>query len=324
MKDKYKICAVIVSYNIGERINNCIKSIINQVHEVIIVDNYSNSETIKELNKFQTYSNVQVIYNNANYGIAKALNIGVNLAISKGYNWILTLDHDSIASENMINKMIETYKSMNDRENIGIICTNIYDTNKEGYLIEDNDFKKDYKILKVAVQSGSLIKTEIFKEIGMFNEELFIYYVDVEFSERLKIYNYKIVQSNHAILYHEEGKKTKKILLGKKYYYDNYSKLAIYYIARNGMYMMKHYNKNKKSYMRRLKNDFKNIIMFDGNKLLKLTYFFVGIVDGIKNRYGKYEHNKYMILKAKSKRGGFTNDNVRQKDGDYKKKFRCN
>ena len=49
MKDK--VCACIITYNIDEKIKEVVNSIVNQVENVIIIDNGSNTRTIKILNE---------------------------------------------------------------------------------------------------------------------------------------------------------------------------------------------------------------------------------------------------------------------------------
>ena len=230
---------------------------------------------------------VEVICNDANYGIAKALNIGVEKAISNGYEWVMTLDQDSTASPGMIDEMSKVYNLIEDKRSVGIICPRLYDKNKKGFIIEDCSETDTFMELNVAIQSGSLMNAEVFHRIGYFCEPLFIYYVDVEFSMRVKRNGLKIYQCNNAILLHEEGKKKKKTLLYKEYYYNDYNENAVYYIARNSIYMLKAYKENKKSYIRRLKSDLIMILIFDDRRIKKLGYYFKGILDGLRSRYGK-------------------------------------
>lgn len=285
---KEKVCVIIVTYNIAKGIYKCFNSIEKQVSEVIIIDNGSNHETIKELIKLEKKDNVKIIFNEDNYGIGYAINQGIKYAIEKEYSWVLTLDHDSEASADMLEKMVEAYYSIENRESVGILCPRVFDINKNGYLIDEN-IDKAYRELKVAIQSGSLIKTDILNKIGFFNELLFMYYVDVEFSLRLRNKNLKIIQIKNAVLFHEEGNKITKKLFNKKYIYNNYNELAIYYIARNSIYMIRNFKYNKKSYIRRLKDDLEHILLFDGNRMKKLRYYFKGIYDGINNVYGRYK-----------------------------------
>ena len=75
------ISCIIVTYNTDENIINVIDSLEKQVSQIIIVDNGSNDKTKNILNKFLKTENIDIIYNYDNYGIAKALNIGIKRAL---------------------------------------------------------------------------------------------------------------------------------------------------------------------------------------------------------------------------------------------------
>ena len=47
------------------------------------------------------------VFNSENLGIAKALNQGIEIAIKEKFEWVITMDNDSIATENMIDNMLE-------------------------------------------------------------------------------------------------------------------------------------------------------------------------------------------------------------------------
>ncbi len=140
MDDKSSVCAIIVTYNVGKNLLKCFNSIYNQVNEVVIIDNGSNVETISVLNELEKIPNTnKVFYNKENLRIAAALNQGVKYAIENGYEWVVTLDHDSIATSDMIEKMLATCESMSDdyKETIGMLCPRIYDINACRYLTND-------------------------------------------------------------------------------------------------------------------------------------------------------------------------------------------
>lgn len=281
MENEEKIIAIIITYNIGEKIEESYKSIIDQVDKIIFVDNGSNDITINTLKRI-TLKDEKVIsiYNNENLGIAKALNIGVKKAFEYDIDFIMTLDHDSILECDMIEKMMETYKSLNHKSDIGIISPAIYDVNKKDYLIKKNNDNFEYII--EPIQSGSIIKKSLIKEIGLFNEDLIIYYVDTEFCYRAKEAGYRFLQCNNTKLYHEEGKKSIHKLLGKRVYYQNYSEFALYYRARNYIYMMKNYYSYFSSKDRILKDAIK-IILFDKHRYKSIKSHLKGILDGVNN-----------------------------------------
>ena len=119
--EQNSVCGIIVTYNIGNNLYKCFNSIEGQVEKLVIVDNGSNKETIDVLKEIEKNNNhVEVIYNENNLGIGKALNQGVEVAIKNNFQWVLTMDNDSEATTSMVEIMINTYnKAINDgRKNI--------------------------------------------------------------------------------------------------------------------------------------------------------------------------------------------------------------
>lgn len=281
MRDK--VCACIITYNIDKKIIEVVNSIINQVEYVIIVDNASNKKTIEILNQIKSHEKLEVILNESNNGIAKALNQGIEIAKKKKLDWIITLDHDSICNKDMISNMIEIKESYENKESIAILTPQVFEIHKRDFISNKNNVGK-YTEVNECIQSGALIKVSLFEEVGCFNEDLFIYHVDFDFCKRVLNKGYKIIQCNNTILYHEEGYKIPKRFLGKKTFYNNYSSVAIYYITRNTVYMSKKYSV---FYLKRIVKDYIYILLYDENRKEKLSYLKKGLYDGIFNRYGK-------------------------------------
>lgn len=283
---KLKVSAVIITYNIDEKIIKVVNSIINQVENVIIVDNNSEKSTIKILNSFEQNTKIKVIYNNKNYGIAKALNVGIKRAKDLGSRWVLTMDHDSICNEKMIENMFSAIDTLKDKDKIAILAPRVYEIRKQKFISKEKELQKPYIDIKDCIQSGSLYNIEVFNKIGYFNEELFIYHVDYEFCERVLKAGYRVIQCNNTILNHEEGYKEKKKLLGITTYYNNYSDAAIYYITRNTVYMSRYYSI---TYIKRIIKDFVYILLFDKKRQEKIGYWNKGLKDGITNNLGEME-----------------------------------
>lgn len=281
------VCAVIVTYNFDDSFFNCIKSIKPQVKEVIVVDNNSNEKCKEILYKLNKSSDIHIIFNDENLGIAGALNKGIKYALEKGYEWIVTLDDDSQATEDMIIKMIHEYVIVSD-SNIGILTPNIFDVNIQEFTY-DNNILHEY--INKCIQSGCMIKAEVFNKVGLFNEDLFIYYVDDEFCERIINNELKILRVNNAVLNHRDGIYEKKKFLFKEFNYNNRSNLTVYYRTRNNIYMAINYNK---SYIYENIKDFVKILLYSNKKISNLNSFFRGLKDSINRNYGICEdiHNK--------------------------------
>ena len=133
-----KVACIIVSYNPDRGIEKCFNSLINQVDKMFIVDNGSNGDRIKILKELKNSNanKVDLILNNENLGIATALNVGIKKALNEGYDWVITMDQDSKANDNMIEKMFEVYEGINLDELLKLIEENLpYKMKKCEYLI---------------------------------------------------------------------------------------------------------------------------------------------------------------------------------------------
>ncbi|MDO5852430.1 MAG: glycosyltransferase family 2 protein [Methanobacteriaceae archaeon] len=291
---KEDICCVIITYNIGKEFYKCYDSIKNQVDYVIIVDNGSDKETIDVLNKIKVDTNTNVIFNNDNYGIAKALNIGVRDAITRGYSWILTMDNDSQAQFDMIDVMIKTYNNINEIEKNKIVgmSPNFFDRK---YLsnVEYNVNNLSYSYEDVVITSGNLLKKEVFDTIGFFNEEYFIDYVDIEFCLRIFEKGEKIIQVNNAILNHQIGDGSKHKIFNKTFTASNHSALRRYYITRNSLDVYKKYKHLNihatNDIKRQLAKSSIKIILVEDNKIQKIKYILKGIQDYKLSKFGKFK-----------------------------------
>ena len=291
------VCAVIVTYHIGKELLKCFVSIENQVEEVIIIDNGADEETISVLTSLEkTHDNVKIFYNEVNVGIAAALNIGVRYAIDKGYTWILTLDHDSEATPHMVEKLLDAYLMLSKQhvDNIGIIAANPFDINIQKHLIDQKLFDEDCEVIGVGrvISSGSLINSSVFKDVGFFNESLFLYHIDDDFCLRCRNKKWRIYVCRSPVLFHQEGTKKIETFLWKKFCCYNYSSHARYYISRNAIYMLRRcfkYHRYRGCYyiIRRMFNDTIKIILFENNKANMIFYTIKGVFDGIRGKYGK-------------------------------------
>ena len=115
------ICAVIVSYEPDESITQLYESIKNQVDEVIIIDNSSRNKNAKEI-LLNLSKKIKIIYNDKNYGVAKALNQGALYAIENNYKWLLTLDQDSEFLQGTYDLLLKSYEALPDKEKTALIA----------------------------------------------------------------------------------------------------------------------------------------------------------------------------------------------------------
>lgn len=290
------VAAVIITYNVENDFKERINRLKGKVDEIIVVDNGSKAETINMLNELE--KEVTVIYLEDNKGIASALNKGIKYSIEKGYNWILTLDHDSIITDNMIKNMLTCYEGLNNelKEKVAMLVP-VHVEEKEyqnGSNINEEKASNSYIEVLTEITSGALTKAEIYKNVGMYDEKLFIDLVDHDYCLSLNKKGFKIIQVNNATLIHNLGESVRKSILGLKMIPTNHSPLRRYYMSRNRHYIWEKYKEDFPSWVltdkRRFITENLKIVLFEDNKIEKFKYIKRGIKDYRNNIFGKFNN----------------------------------
>lgn len=218
---KYKIAAVVVTFNRLELLKKCVESLRNQTHkldEIIVVNNSSTDGTLEWLNE---QSDLTMI-TQENSGSAGGQFTGIKTAYEKGYDWIWCVDTDIIFD-------IEALKNLLNCEcflatSTGFLSSMIFFN--DGNLAYPNipELEKPYEILNaVALQKsipilsasfGSLLlNIEVIKHSGFPSKDFFIWGDDAEFTLRIIRNGFKgyLVINSKAI--HECGENHPKPFL---------------------------------------------------------------------------------------------------------------
>lgn len=271
-----KVFTGIITFNPEiNRLRENINSIKEQIGEIIIVDNGSiNILDIEEC--CMHYPNVNLIKCGRNLGIATALNIAMQTGADKNYEWMLTLDQDSISSSDMVVKL---YNTKNVMDKIAIISPIIVDRNVG---LVGHIPNTDYKEVRTCITSGSLVNIHAWKYCGKYDDKMFIDSVDFEFCYRLRKCGFKIIQTNKVKLVHEIGVSQKRKLLLWNVTIYNHSAFRKYYIARNNIY----YPRKHKLYLHLIRGNLRNtillflVLLYENNKKDKFISILKGYRDG--------------------------------------------
>lgn len=267
-----------------DRLEENINAIINQVDKLICIDN--GSKNIAETEAFikNRFPEVTIKKNVENIGVAAALNQMFQYAEQKGFEWVLTLDQDSVCPENLM----EEYKKYWNLEGVGILSPRTVDRN----------FKKQekadipYEEIDKCITSASLTSVETWEKVGGFWEYLFIDYVDHDFCAKCIEHGIKIIRVNSIVLLHELGKGQHRRLFGRQLTVLNHSPMRKYYIVRNRLiYIKKHrevidYKAERKKYI----YFYIKTLLFEDQKWEKLKEMLRGRRDG--KKYNMYEQKE--------------------------------
>ena len=240
-----KVCAGIVLYNPDvERLKRNINAIKPQVDLLVFVDNASGN--VDEVENSFLGDRYVWIKNEENLGISGALNQLIEYADNNGYEWILTLDQDSICGENFVEKLLAVAVEDSKTAMVGplIIDRGIADRGTFDAGLSSENPLPDSEDVKLIITSGALTNVEAVLDVGGFNNWLFIDEVDREICLRLLRKGYRLVRVNTIELNHEYGLKTvTRRVLWKKTVYRNYTPFRVYYQNRNLVYMMRKYGR---------------------------------------------------------------------------------
>lgn len=240
-----KVEIVILNYNNWKDTLECIKSLLKinySNYSIVLVDNASTDNSYQLL--IETFPKLNIIKSKINGGYAHGMNLGINYALKTGADSIVILNNDTIVTENFLtNLMITAYS----QEKIGIVSPKVGYISQEDKLYcgggnfsklkcsgvakyQGKSFKKyatENRELNFAEGCCLLVKKEVFEKIGLFEEKFFMYFEDVEFSERVTKY-FKVLFCSDAVIYHKSG-------AGKSWV--DYSPLYYYFYTRNRMWL---------------------------------------------------------------------------------------
>ncbi|MDD3138438.1 MAG: hypothetical protein PHX08_05640 [Lachnospiraceae bacterium] len=285
-----KVAALVILYNYDDNCIDNIKSYANQVDIVYAFDNTENKNSKLE-KKLKVIDNLEYIDGQGNRGLSFPINAVAKECIRKGYEWLITFDQDSIATENMISIMDDFASNFHKIKKVGIISPLIKQDK-----IKFSEPAYEFSYVDWVIQSGALHNLEAYEAIGGYDDNIFIDQLDTEYSFRLMDYGYKIIRLNRAILIHNvmDSKVKMKYLHGKKLYKSKYSPARYYYIIRNNLYCLKKYKNKNKLFCAYLRNSNTLMIktwLLEDKKFARARAMVLGIFDFITGNMGKTKYN---------------------------------
>ncbi len=218
-----KVFCIILNWNGKQYLEECLDSVFDSTYKnltVILVDNNSNdgSSTFVKRN----YKKAILIQNRSNLGWTGGNNRGIKYALRKKADFIFILNNDTQIDKRCIEELV---KEIDMKDDIGIVGPKILlkvngkKTNRISFAggkfkpnryfgihIGNNklDSKMYGKVKQTEFVTGAaiMIKSEVFKKVGLFDDKYFIYYDEADFCMRARKKSYKIFYVPTAHVYH--------------------------------------------------------------------------------------------------------------------------
>lgn len=289
-----KYAGVVVLYYPQSDVWDNIQSYLDQIDMLYLMDN-SPEKSKTMLHNLEQCEKCKYVSMGENQGLVIALDKGIQMATEDGYDYVLTMDQDSVFDEGAVATMIDKIEQSD--EHYAIVAPNIVSlySNKTGRIQKSDPRMSMHQEKEVnwSITSGSLMNLGDFKKVGGFDPALFIEFVDVDLGVRMQQQHMKILVIGNAVLYQHFGNAKKRKILWKTVFpsYENSSRT--YYLFRNYKYMLMKHGKQFKNVTQFSRiNHIIKILLFEDRKIEKVSNAIKGHRDGVKGKMGRFIENK--------------------------------
>lgn len=232
-----EISVILVNYNDRHHLEDCLsslnKTVVDIPFEVFVVDNQSSDGSPEWIREHAP--GVQLIANSENVGFARANNQGIQK--SRGA-YILFLNTDTAVEPGAVQSLLEELRSNSTIGAVGpaLFCgekTFQVSFGKRVSFFREifqklvlNPYyrfrlKKESKKREVGWLSAACLLTrkDILEEVGLFDENYFLYFEDIDLCVRIREKGYVLEYLPQARVYHSGGASTEGLELFIRYHY---------------------------------------------------------------------------------------------------------
>jgi GT2 family glycosyltransferase len=234
-----KVSIIILAFNgislTLDVLNDLVKLDLTGINaEAIVVDNASTDDTVARLKDFRLPNMpFRLLENKVNLGFAGGNNVGIDVAVKEGADYVLLLNNDVILPKDVAKVMVAT---ADQDKRIGAVAPKMYFA--KGYEFHKDKYKNN-DLGKVIWYAGGilninnvysehrgvdevdrgqydrqeetdfangacvLLRAKALKEVGYLKENYFLYWEDVELSQRMKSAGWKIIYTPKTFLWHK-------------------------------------------------------------------------------------------------------------------------
>ncbi|KZX16134.1 N-acetylglucosaminyl-diphospho-decaprenol L-rhamnosyltransferase [Methanobrevibacter cuticularis] len=255
-----KLSVIIVNYKTYKLTKNTIISVLETVSmnntEIILVDNNSNDGSLEKFRNFFskeiTDSKIKIIVSPENLGFAFANNSAIKSA--KG-TFILLLNSDTIVKNDTLANCVDYIEN---HDNVGALgckillpdgtldkaCKRSFPNPKNSFYklfdlfnLNKNSRSNNYNLTNLdddgiyevdsLVGAFMLIRKETMDQIGLLDEDYFMYGEDIDYCYRIKEVGWKVIYYGKSEIIHYKGASSKK--QKSKLLYEFYRAMYLFY-----------------------------------------------------------------------------------------------
>ncbi len=194
-----------------------------QPHKVIAVDNASADKFCEIIETEQ--KDVALLKNSQNLGFAGGVNTGIRYALTHNFAYVALINNDATPEPDWLAELVKTaeeypqagivtgklLKKDHTIDSTGDLYTSWGLAYPRGRGTADIAAQKHTEEVFGATGGASLYRSKMFEKIGLFDEDFFAYYEDVDISFRAQLAGWKVLYQPKAVAFHKIGASSSKI-----------------------------------------------------------------------------------------------------------------
>ena len=222
------VLVVVLNYKGWQDSIKCAESLKKQTYDnfnIYLIENHSQDESEEKLKLF-VEGDKQIIFDvqPTNTGFTGGVNIGIQYAIDNNFDAVALFNNDAQADKNWLKNLVGAMKKTDASVVTGLLLSedgkNIDDAGDVYTMWGVPELRAEKKPVDEAPKSGyvfgatggaTLYKTDLFREIGLFDETFFAYNEDVDISWRTQLTGHKVYYEKSARAYHKHSATSSKI-----------------------------------------------------------------------------------------------------------------
>ena len=209
------VTVVIVNWNGGTYIRDCLNCLEKQTvpeYSIVVVDNKSSDGSLELVR--ESFAKVQIMPLEKNFGFA----VGNNIALKEvSTEYVALLNNDAMPHPHWLMNLVNALETHPDA---GFAASkmlfyhhperidragDVFTTSGTALLRGRGKTLKAYNEKEYvfgACAGAALYRTEMLRDIGLFDEDFFLLYEDVDLSFRAQLMGYKCIYVPEAVVYH--------------------------------------------------------------------------------------------------------------------------
>ena len=237
-----KVAVIILNWNNWSDTLGCVDSLNNleyQRFELIIVDNGSTNDSVSRIRA--AFPRIRVIEAPRNLGFAVGSNIGIREALNSSADYVWLLNSDTLVDPVALNASV--LLAQGDLK-VGAVGSAIYSMGRRDrlevwgggqidcWLGRSVPFSKptNNEAIQFLTGASMLIRKVALEDVGLFDEQFFMYWEDVDLSFRLRQAGWKLAVAPASKVWHRQTQKNPHT---KELYFDQSARLFFAHRARH-------------------------------------------------------------------------------------------